>query len=81
MRRFRPPQEVEVLMERSGPSAFRGKETAARILIAAGPYRISGEWWSGRAFHREYWDVHASDGAVYRMHQDGEKWFLDGYYD
>jgi len=81
IRRFRPPQEVEVLMERSGPSAFRGKETAARILIAAGPYRISGEWWSGQAFHREYWDVHASDGAVYRMHQDGEKWFLDGYYD
>ena len=81
IRRFRPPQEVEVLMERKGPAAFRGKETAARILIAAGPYRISGEWWSGRAFHREYWDVHASDGAVYRMHQDGEKWFLDGYYD
>jgi len=25
------------------PAAFRGKETAARILIAAGPYRISGE--------------------------------------
>jgi protein ImuB len=81
IRRFRPPQEVEVLMERNGPSAFRGKETVARILIAAGPYRISGEWWSGQAFHREYWDVHASDGAVYRMHQDGEKWFLDGYYD
>jgi len=81
MRRFRPPQEVEVLMERNGPSAFRGKETVARILIAAGPYRISGEWWTGKAFHREYWDVHASDGAVYRMHQDGEKWFLDGYYD
>jgi protein ImuB len=81
MRRFRPPQEVEVLMERNGPSAFRGKETVARILIAAGPYHISGEWWTGQAFHREYWDVHASDGAVYRMHQDGAKWFLDGYYD
>jgi len=81
IRRFRPPQEVEVIMERTGPSAFRGKETVARILIAAGPYRISGEWWTGKSFHREYWDVHASDGAVYRMHQDGEKWFLDGYYD
>ncbi|HJX65405.1 MAG TPA: hypothetical protein VJ860_15790 [Polyangia bacterium] len=81
MRRFRPPQEVEVIMERRGPAAFRGKETVARIMIAAGPYRMSGEWWSGQAFQREYWDVHASDGAVYRMHQDGEKWFLDGYYD
>jgi len=32
---------------------------------------------------REYWDVHASDGAIYRVHQDGRdgRWFLDGYYD
>jgi len=27
--------------------------------------------------------VHASDGAVYRLHQDRRdgRWFLDGYYD
>jgi len=27
--------------------------------------------------------VHASDGAVYRLHQDSRsgRWFLDGYYD
>ena len=51
--------------------------------MAAGPYRASGEWWSGAAFSRDYWDVHASDGAVYRVHQDQQsgQWFLDGYYD
>jgi protein ImuB len=83
IRRFRPPQEVEVLVNRDGPTAFRGKETAARVLIAAGPYRISGEWWTGSPLHREYWDVHASDGAVYRMHKErtSGQWFLDGYYD
>jgi hypothetical protein len=32
---------------------------------------------------RTYWDVHASDGAVYRVHQDQRdgRWYLDGYYD
>jgi hypothetical protein len=118
-----------VLMGRGGPTALRGRDTTARVLVAAGPYRASGEWWrddvegaadegaaegggggrggspsrsggGGRGgspsrsaaeggerrtagWAREYWDVHASDGAVYRVHQslrDG-RWFLDGYYD
>ena len=32
---------------------------------------------------RLLWDVQASDGAVYRVHQDKRsgQWFLDGYYD
>jgi len=84
IRRRRPPEEIEVLLNRQGPVAFRGRETTARVLIAAGPYRLSGEWWrEGEHFSREYWDVHASDGAVYRVHQnkrDG-RWYLDGYYD
>ena len=83
-----------------GPSALRGKETTARILIAAGPYRLSGEWWRSdttdtndanrmsdakntSGFSRDYWDVHASDGALYRLHHDRhhDRWYLDGYYD
>ena len=84
IRRWRPPEEIEMLLNRQGPAAFRGRETTARVLIAAGPYRLSGEWWKeGEHFQRAYWDVHASDGAVYRVHQnerDG-RWYLDGYYD
>ncbi len=87
LRRRRPPEEVEVLMGRDGPTALRGTETTARVLIAAGPYRLSGEWWqdsaSGGSWAREYWDVHASDGAVYRLHRDARdgRFYLDGYYD
>jgi len=97
IRRRRPPEEIEVLMGRSGPTALRGKETTARVLVAAGPYRLSGEWWHGASsssppessessadgWAREYWDVHASDGAIYRVHQDQHdgRWYLDGYYD
>jgi len=82
-RRFQPPQELEIIMGRQGPAALRGKATTARILMAAGPYRASGQWWSGESFSRDYWDVHASDGAVYRVHQDRQSggWYLDGYYD
>jgi protein ImuB len=104
IRRRRPPEEIEMLLDRRGPAAFRGRETTARVLIAAGPYRLSGEWWQDRlaglagleglegppaeetaepGWSRTYWDVHASDGAVYRVHQDQRdgRWYLDGYYD
>lgn len=89
-----------------GPAALRGKETTARILVAAGPYRLSGEWWrpedrgadqalapapapddpatvNNLGFSRDYWDVHASDGTLYRLHHDRiwDRWYLDGYYD
>ena len=87
LRHRRPPEEIEVLMDRDGPAALRGAETTARILVAAGPYRLSGEWWrdaaEGGSWARDYWDVHASDGAVYRLHRDGRsgRFYLDGYYD
>jgi protein ImuB len=87
LRRRRPPEEIEVLMGREGPTALRGIETTARVLIAAGPYHLSGEWWqdaaTGGSWAREYWDVHASDGAVYRLHRDARdgRFYLDGYYD
>lgn len=85
IRRRRPPEAIEVLMGRDQPTALRGKETTARILVAAGPYRLSGEWWDDDhgGWAREYWNVHASDGAVYRIHQDRQngQWFLDGYFD
>jgi protein ImuB len=82
-RRFRPPQALEVLMGREGPTALRGRETTARVMVAAGPYRASGEWWSAEGWSRDYWDLQASDGAVYRVHQDRRDgcWYLDGYYD
>jgi len=101
IRRRRPPEEIEVLMGPRGPTALRGKETTARVLVAAGPYRLSGEWWRAApgaandvgnvgtdddapgGWAREYWDVHASDGAVYRLHRDARdgRFYLDGYYD
>jgi hypothetical protein len=87
IRRFRPPTPVEVIMGRRGPEALRGTVTCARVLVAAGPYRSNGEWWKSdsntEGFSRDYWDVHASDGGVYRLHQDRRdgQWYMDGYYD
>ena len=83
LRRFRPPRAVEVLLgEGAIPRALSGEGLSAQLAIAAGPYRTSGEWWSQGGFHSDAWDVHASDGALYRLARDGAgHWFLEGYYD
>jgi protein ImuB len=82
-RRFRPPAPVEVIVDRDGPAALKGRDIAARVWVAAGPYRSESEWWNGEGFSRDYWDVQASDGALYRLHQDRRDglWYVDGYYD
>jgi protein ImuB len=52
------------------------------IEQAAGPWRTSGEWWSG-PWNRDEWDVALRSGTVCRIYQDRttERWFLDGSYD
>ena len=83
LRRFRPALEVEVLMDGGRvPRALSGSELSAQVVVAAGPYRVRGEWWAAGGFARDYWDVHASDGTLYRMFCDpAGRWFVEGYYD
>ena len=56
------------------------------VLQCAGPWKTSGEWWSGSvssshqpypshqphlpSWNRDEWDVALNDGAVYRIFQD-----------
>jgi protein ImuB len=80
LRRFRPPKEIEVLLD-SGqlPRMITGIGT---VIVATGPYRTTGEWWAGGGYRRDVWDLHASDGALYRAFRDAShRWFLEGYYD
>jgi protein ImuB len=62
---------------------FQGK-----ILQIAGPWRSSGDWWSGSSgenatWNRDEYDLALSDGALYRLYLDRvpKKWFVEGVYD
>jgi protein ImuB len=65
---------------RDDTSAYRCQ---GRVVSAAGPWRVQGEWWKESAFHRDYYDLQLSDGAVYRVFfdRDHAQWFVDGVYD
>jgi len=71
LRRFRPPI----------PTCIRSDQ----IVACAGPWRSSGDWWTGKAheWSRDEWDVELLDGAICRIYWDycRKTWFLEGIYD
>ncbi|MFT5469387.1 MAG: protein ImuB [Verrucomicrobiales bacterium] len=84
LRRFRPPRPVLLAAERDGPyerpveitnGALRGPVRAAR-----GPWLNSGDWWDRFAWARQEWDVELTDGNLYRLVREDERWKLDGVY-
>lgn len=82
LRAIRPPQAIEVFCDRDRPEFVRGDGFAGRVVQAAGPWRLQGDWWNDAAYARDYYDVQLSDGGVYRVYRDrGREWFVEGAYD
>jgi protein ImuB len=83
VRTLRPPRAIEVFCDRDRPDFVRGDGLGGRVVAAAGPWRIAGEWWESVPLTRDYYDLEVSDGGVYRCFRDlgSGGWFVDGVYD
>jgi protein ImuB len=81
LRRLRPPCPAHVTLTSGRPVHLRSAPLSGRIVTGAGPWRASGEWWTGSPWARDEWDVELADGTVCRLVHDGSAWFLDGIYD
>ena len=81
LRRFRPPLPASVTLVAGRPVELRSRRLAARIVISAGPWRVSGEWWTERPWLHDEWDVELGEGVICRLTHDGSAWWLDGIYD
>jgi protein ImuB len=86
LRVCRPPQAVSVVINDDAPTRifWDGQRYAVREI--AGPWRVSGQWWSEVNWCREEWDVRlASDtaGRVCRLAFDPRSrcWYVQGTYD
>ncbi len=83
MRRFRPPQHAQVWRGTdSRPARISFSKGDGRVIACAGPWRTSGDWWTGEPWDREEWDVEIA-GGVLRIHRDCRRgeWFVEGSYD
>jgi protein ImuB len=72
---------VEVTVDAGAPVHLRAAGLAGRIIAGAGPWRVSGEWWSDAPFVQDEWDVELHDGTLCRLARDGRGWRLDAIYD
>jgi protein ImuB len=86
LRRCRPPIPARVVLAHGRPvrvTTDRRGYVGGAVVSAAGPWRVSGEWWQPDRYSRDEWDVALVDGAVYRIVLDRERggWFLDAIVD
>ena len=86
LRVCRPPQAVRVVL--SGNASTRvlwdGQRYAVREI--AGPWRVSGQWWSEANWCREEWDVRLAGDTVERVCRiafdpRSRCWYVQGTYD
>jgi protein ImuB len=87
LRAYRPPRLAHVLTKAGVPSFVSAPGLRGAVTAAAGPWRVSGDWWD-ESFSREEWDVAlaaqpSAPGAAFRLFRDrlrGE-WFVEGELD
>jgi protein ImuB len=85
LRRFRPPLPVRVVVRDGRPESIVGFEFK-QIVWAAGPWRESGDWWTGEPWTREVWDVVVAsedNTVVCRLCRDAarDEWSVEAQYD
>ena len=84
LRALRPAVPAEVRLAGGRPAWIRSAIASGRVLRAAGPWRVSGGWWSReRHFAFDHFDVWTSDGSVARLRFDQlrKDWHVDAVYD
>jgi protein ImuB len=82
LRVFRPPLEATVQTQNDVPVWIGFTGVHGPIKTAAGPWRSSGDWWNGRHWSREEWDV-AVERLLIRIYRDilTGRWYAEGIYD
>lgn len=89
IRRFRPPRAACVRVGARGPVRVEAGDLGGDVVMAAGPWRASGGWWSAGAgnapgaWDRDEWDVALDSGTACRVVQDRATgtWVVDGVLD
>jgi protein ImuB len=83
LRRLRPPQLAQVKLRHEQPIHLEAAAAKGSIVVARGPWRVSGNWWSEDTYNRDRWDVALNSGVLIRLfHEiDSRRWFVEGSYD
>jgi protein ImuB len=69
--------------DHEAPVRLRDREGWREVVVAAGPDRVSGGHWEGRAYAREYFRCVTDEGVPLWIYRDGHDgtWYLHGWWD
>ncbi|MBW4040218.1 MAG: DNA polymerase Y family protein [Acidobacteria bacterium] len=86
LRVSRPPKIVGVALTNHAPEQVFWDGTSYVVREAAGPVRVSGQWWSEANWSREEWDVKLVNGNAERLCRiafdpRSRCWYVQGTYD
>jgi protein ImuB len=86
LRVSRPPQMVGVTLANHAPVRVFWGGAGYVVRQAAGPVRVSGQWWSEARWCREEWDVRLENGGAERLCRiafdpRSRCWYVQGTYD
>jgi protein ImuB len=79
---FRPPLPAEVLLRGARLFHINSAEVSGPVLACAGPWHVSGEWWTTGGWQYEEWDVEVRR-RLYRIfcERPAQAWHIAGSYD
>ncbi|MGO9270607.1 MAG: hypothetical protein ACLQOO_10205, partial [Terriglobia bacterium] len=63
---FRPPLPAKVEVRVGCPVRVDAFGVRGDVVLAAGPWRTSGDWWTDEPWDREEWDIALSKVSVVR---------------
>jgi len=82
LRRFRPPQQIEVICAHETPARLESREINGRVTAVRGPFRRNEGWWaSDEEREVDFFDVRLETGTAYRICRQHDAWQVLGWYD
>jgi len=75
------PDPVDVELPRGIPAAVWWRNRRIDIVSAHGPERLSGDWWRGDGYARDYWRCTATPDGDFLLYHTEAGWYLQGWYD
>ncbi|AMW05644.1 hypothetical protein GEMMAAP_14200 [Gemmatimonas phototrophica] len=75
------PECVEVEAPHGAPAALWWRGQRLSFTAVHGPERLSGDWWRGDAYARDYWRCTAHPEGEYLLFTSDHGWYVQGWYD
>ncbi len=81
LRLLSAPEAVEMEMPHGVPDAMWWRGRRVSFERAHGPERLSGDWWRGDGYARDYWRCLAPEEGELLLYHSEAAWYVQGWYD